>query len=241
MYTAAVSIFEILSFGDKGYGDELFWGFLRSAQIAVFAYLLGLVLGTLGSLGKLYGNAALRTFLVVYTTIVRAVPELVLILLLFYAGQDAINAAAVALGWNEIQINGLAAAIGVLGFVQGAYSTEVIRAAIQAVPVGQLEAAKAFGMSWSQMIRRVVFPAMLPYALPGLGNLWLNATKDTVLISVVGFTELVLATKQAAGNTKRYMLFYMVILLIYLVITLLSNHGLKKLEVLVRRGQAKVV
>ncbi len=241
IFLAAASAFELLSFGDKGYGDELFWGFLRSAQIAIFAYLLGLAIGALGSLGKLYGSSPLRLVLNIYTTIVRAVPELVLILLLFYAGQDALNALLTSLGAGQVQINGLYAAIAVLGFVQGAYSTEVMRAAIQSVPTGQFEAAKAFGMTWWQMISRIVIPAMLPNAIPGLGNLWLNATKDTVLISVVGFSELVLSTRQAAGNTKRYFLFYTVILLIYLIVSIFSNRGIRWLERIARRGQARVV
>jgi polar amino acid transport system permease protein len=146
----------------------------------------------------------------------------------------------VSIGFRPIEVNGLVAAIIVLGFVYGAYSTEVLRAAIQAVPVGQIEAAKAYGMSPFLRFRRVILPAMLPYAIPGMGNLWLNVTKASALISVVGFTELALATKQAAGVSKLYLMFYVFTLLIYLSITLISNQIFGWLERRVRRGQPKL-
>ena len=175
-----------------------------------------------------------------YTTIVRAVPELVLILLLYYAGTDGINGLLKLVGQNPIEVNGLVAAILVLGFVQGAYSTEVLRAAIQAVPLGQIEAAKAYGMSAFGQFRRIVLPAMLPNAIPGLANLWLNVTKDSALISVVGFTELALATRQAAGVSKQYFVLYLVAQAIYLSISLSSTFLFARLERFVRRGQPKL-
>jgi polar amino acid transport system permease protein len=127
----------------------------------------------------------------------------------------------------------------VLGFVQGAYSTEVLRGAIQAIPVGQIEAARAFGMSPFKIFNRIIFPAMLPNAIPGLANLWLSVIKDTSLIMVTGANaELFQATKNAAGFTKRYFLFYFISGLIYLSLTLASNFLLVRLERFVRRGQA---
>ena len=127
-----------------------------------------------------------------------------------------------------------------LGFVQGAYATEVLRAAIQAIPIGQIEAAKAYGMSPWLIFRRITLPSMLPFAIPGMANLWLIVTKDTALIAVVGYTELALATRQAAGNTKLYLTFFLVAGLIYLTITLISQKGFTLLERRVRRGQRKL-
>lgn len=228
---------EILSFGSAGYGDELAWGAAVSVSIALLAYALGLLIGIVGSLGKLGGSPVTRNVLNGYTTLVRAVPELILILILYYAGTAALNQLFEQLGLGRIAINGFVAAVGVLGFVQGAYSTEVLRAAMQAIPVGQMEAARAYGMSPLLEFRRVTLPAMLPYALPGLANLWLIVTKDTALIAVVGYTELALATRQAAGNTKMYLVFYLVAGAIYLLITLISQKGFKLLETRVRRGQ----
>ncbi len=232
--------FSLLSFGNTGYGDELFWGAVRTVEIAVFAYAFGISLGLCGAMGKLSGGRWTKNILEGYTTLVRAVPELVLILLLYYAGTDGLNKILVSIGFQPIVLNGLVAAVFVLGFVQGAYSTEVLRAAIQAVPIGQIEAAKAYGMSPFLRFRRVTLPAMLPYAIPGLANLWLNITKDSALISAVGFTELALATKQAAGVSKQYLMFYLVTAMIYLSITLFSNQIFGWLERRVRRGQQKL-
>ena len=240
IYAVAAPLSELLSFGDQGYGDEMFWGAVKSVEIAFFAYAFGLVLGLLGAVGKLSGGPTLKLILEGYTTIVRAVPELVLILLLYYAGTDGINGLLKLVGQNPIEVNGLVAAVFVLGFVQGAYSTEVLRAAIQAVPLGQIEAAKAYGMSAFGQFRRIVLPAMLPNAIPGLANLWLNVTKDSALISVVGFTELALATRQAAGVSKQYFVLYLVAQAIYLSISLSSTYLFARLERFVRRGQPKL-
>lgn len=228
---------EILSFGNTGYGDELAWGALMSINIAVLAYAIGLLIGIVGALGKLNGSATTRAVLDGYTTLVRAVPEIILILLLYYAGTAALNVFLESIGRGPFAINGFLAAVGVLGFVQGAYSTEVLRAAIQAIPIGQLEAARSYGMNPFLEFRRITLPAMLPYALPGLANLWLIITKDTALIAVVGYTELTLATRQAAGNTKMYFTFFLVAGAIYLLISLISQKGFKLLEKRVRLGQ----
>ncbi len=211
-----------------------------SVAIAVLAYALGLLIGIIGALVKLEGSVLSRSIMNGYTTLVRAVPELILILILYYAGTATLNQLLEGAGFSAMAINGFAAAVLVLGFVQGAYSTEVLRAAIQAIPIGQIEAAKAYGMSPWLMFRRVTLPAMLPYAIPGLANLWLIVTKDTALIAVVGYTELALATRQAAGNTKMYFTFFLSAGLIYLIITLVSQRMFGILESYVRRGQRRL-
>lgn len=240
MVFAVLINFDLLAFGPTGYGDEMFWGLTRTLQISLLAYALGIGLGLCGAMGKLTGGKWLKNTLEGYTTLVRAIPDLVLILLLYYAGTDGINRMLVSIGLGPIEVNGLVAAIFVLGFVYGAFATEVLRAGIQAVPVGQIEAAKAYGMSPFLRFRRIVLPAMLPYAIPGMANLWLNITKASALISVVGFTELALATKQAAGVSKLYLMFYIILALVYLTITLISNQVFGWLERRVRRGQPKL-
>jgi polar amino acid transport system permease protein len=240
VYLAAASFSELISFGDKGYGDELLRGAIATLTIAIFAYVIGLMIGTAGAVGKLYGPKWLNKALEAYTTVIRSVPELVMILLLYYAGTDGLNQILGGFGLGPIEINGLVAAIIVLGIVQGAYSTEVIRASIQTVPAGQLEAGRAFGLSGSKLLRRITLPAMLPNALPGLSNLWLNCTKETALISVVGFTELALATRQAAGGTKMYFSFYVTALLIYWAISEFSGLFFTWAERRVRRGQPQL-
>ncbi|WP_210249664.1 ABC transporter permease [Neomesorhizobium albiziae] len=211
-------------------------GLLRSIEIAAGAFGLGLALGAAGAYGKLYGGPVVRDLLELYTTVVRAVPELVLILLLYYAGTDLLNRALEAMGYARVDISGLVAGIVSLGFVQGAYSTEVLRGAILAVPQGQIEAARAYGMSPWLLMRRITLPAMLPFAIPGLANLWLIATKDTALLAVVGFNELTLATRQAAGTTKAYFTFFMAAGALYLLLTLFSEVIIGRIENWARRG-----
>jgi len=230
--------FDLLALSPPGWGGVLLAGFAASLQLAIGGFTLGLLIGVGGAFGKLYGGPIVRDLLEVYTTVIRAVPELVLILLLYYAGTDAINALLMMAGLPRVDISGLVAGIFVIGVVQGAYSTEVLRGAIKAVPPGQIEAARAYGMSPLRTLRRITLPAMLPYAIPGLSNLWLIATKDTALLAVVGFSELTLVTRQAAGSTKAYMLFYCTAGLMYLTLTLVSNQVIARIEKRARRGIA---
>lgn len=231
------SALEYLAFSPPGWGGNLLRGLLSTVQIALGAYFLGLTIGLFGALGKIYGGPVLRWALEIYTTLIRAVPELVLILLLYYAGTDLLNTMLESFGFERVDISGLWAGIYVIGFVQGAYSTEVLRGAFQAVPVGQMEAAKAVGMSWAKSHIRIAIPAMIPFALPGLANLWLITTKDTALLAVVGFSELALETKQAAGATKAYFMFYVAAAALYLLLTLVSNVIFGRVERYYRRGQ----
>lgn len=233
----AASSLDLLAYSPPGWGANLLRGLWNSVLIAGGAFGLGLLIGVLGAYGKLYGGPILRDLLGIYTTVVRAVPELVLILILYYAVTDAVNQALISFGYERIQISGLAAGIVVLGFVQGAYATEVLRGAILAVPSGQIEAARAMGMPPAKLARRITLPLMLSYAIPGLANLWLVATKDTALLAVVGFGELTQETRQAAGTTKAYFTFFMAAGALYLTLSLVSTYLFARLERHARRGQ----
>jgi polar amino acid transport system permease protein len=226
----------LLALEPPGWGGALLRGLMNSVEIAIGGYSFGLLLGVGGACGKLYGGPITRDLMECYTTIVRAVPELVLILLLYYAGTDALNYILGLVGIGEVDISGLVAGIFVIGVVQGAYMTEVLRGAIKAVPAGQIEAARAYGMSPYKVMTRVTLPAMLPYAIPGLSNLWLIATKDTALLAVVGFSELTLVTRQAAGATKAYLLFFCAAGALYLTLTLFSDVLIRIIERRARRG-----
>ena len=231
---------ELLSLQPPGWGANLLRGLLASVEIAVGAFGLGLLIGICGAWGKLYGGPMVRDLFGLYTTIVRAVPELVLILMLYFAGTDLVNRVLELFGYAPVDINGLVAGIGVLGVVQGAYSTEVLRGAILAVPQGQIEAARAYGMPGGLLLRRIPLPAMLPFAIPGLANLWLIATKDTALLAVVGFNELTQTTRLAAGATKAYFTFFLAAGILYLALTLFSNAIIGRVERWARRGQPPI-
>ena len=228
---------ELLSLSPPGWGANLLRGLVNSIQIALGAFGFGLIIGFFGAMGKLYSSPWVRDLLEVYTTVVRAVPELVLILILYYIGTDLINQAANALGRGPVEISGVAAGIWVLGIVQGAYSTEILRGAIRAIPPGQIEAARAYGMPRALMARRVTIPAMTAFAIPGLANLWLIATKDTALLAVVGFSELTLETRQAAQSTRAYFTFFLAAGFLYLMVTLFSGVIFGRIEKWARRGQ----
>ncbi|EFL88666.1 octopine transport system permease protein OccQ [Ahrensia sp. R2A130] len=231
--TFFANIYELIS----EWGPNLMGGLAASLQIAVGGYILGLLIGVSGALGKIYGGPVLKWSLEIYTTLIRAVPELVLILLLYFAGTQLLSQAFMAMGYGRVDISGLAAGIAVLGFVQGAYSTEVMRGAILAIPKGEVEAGASFGMGSFKIFHRIMIPAMLPLALPGLANLWLIITKDTALLAVVGYEELALVTRQAAGATRYYLEAYIVAGAIYLAVTLVSNQLFKLAENRVTRGR----
>jgi len=213
-------------------------GLGKSIQIAAGAFALGLTIGFLGALGKLHGGVILRWVLEIYTTLIRAVPELVLILLLYYAGIGLLNRTLESFGYDAVNVSGVAAGIAVLGVVMGAYATEVIRGAMIAIPKGQIEAGRSVGMPRLTLLKRITVPAMMPLAIPGLANLWLIVTKDTALLAVVGFEELATITRQAAGSTRSYLLFYLAAAALYLALTLVSNVILRRIERHFRRGMA---
>ncbi|MEO0496511.1 MAG: ABC transporter permease subunit [Pseudomonadota bacterium] len=225
-----------LAYSPPGRGALLLSGLLATLQIAAGAFILGLTIGFGGALGKLYGPSPLKWFLEGYTTIVRAVPELVLILLVFYAGSGLVNEVLRSFGQRPIDINALLAGIVVLGFVMGAYATEVMRGAISSIPKGQIEAGRAYGMSSTMMLRRIVAPAMMPLAIPGIANLWLIVLKDTALLAVIGSIELATRTRQAGATTREYLTFYLAALVLYLLLTLVSMYAIRHVERYFRRG-----
>jgi polar amino acid transport system permease protein len=239
MADGALSALDLLAYSPPGWGASLLRGLLNSVVIAVGAYSLGILIGVFGAFGKLYGGPLARDLLGLYTTLVRAIPELVLILILYFAVTDAVNQVLLSFGYDRIQISGVSAGIAVLGIVQGAYATEVLRGAIQSVPAGQIEAARAMGMGPVMLARRVTLPLMLQAALPGLANLWLTVTKDTALLAVVGFAELTQATRQAASTTKAFFTFFMAAGVLYLLVSLISTYFFARAEKWATKGQRR--
>lgn len=233
----ASSALELLAWSPPGWGATLVAGLWNTILIAFGAYGLGLLIGVLGAFGKLYGGPVTKDCLGVYTTLVRAVPELVLILILNYAFRALVNDVLAYFGYGSIELNGVAIGIAILGVVQGAYSTEVLRGAILSVPAGQIEAARAMGMSPVLLARRITLPLMMAAAVPGLANLWLTVTKDTALLAVVGFIELTKATSLAASTTKVFFTFYMAGGVLYLVLSLGSTLLFAWIEKWARKGQ----
>lgn len=228
---------EVLGYGPDSWLEQLLNGLLVTIEISIGGFLAGLLIGCVVALVKLEGPRWAVVIANGYSTICRAVPEVLLIILLFYAGQEALRSLLEQLGFEEggVAISGFAAAIVVLGLVQGAYASEIIRGAIMSIPKGQIEAARAFGINGFGLFTRIILPIMVPYALGGLTNLWMVMMKDSALISIVGYNELLFTTKQAAGSTKYYFSFYLFAAMIYYSLTLLSNLLISIFERRIRR------
>lgn len=235
---AEPSLFGLLGWGANGWSDELARGLLFTIQISVCGYLVAFVLGLLGAGAKLSGNKILYRIGDLYTTLVRAIPELLLIILIYYAGGRVMKALLVGIGLadEDFQVSAFAAAVAALGLIYGAYLTDVLRGAIQAIPKGQIEAARAYGMHAPLRFRRIVFPQMIRFAVPGMGNQWLNITKDSALVSAVGAFEVLKNASIAASATKEYLFFYSTAAVIFLCITIVSMVALARIEKRASRG-----
>ncbi|MGQ9368704.1 ABC transporter permease [Azospirillum sp. ST 5-10] len=228
---------ELLSFGDRGWGDQLLMGAAMTVAVSVSAFLLGLLFGTLGAAAKLGGNLILAGLAEVYTTVLRGVPELLVIYLLFFGGSGAVMALGRLFGYDGyIEVNAFSVGVLAVGLISGSYSTEVIRGAVQAVPHGQIEAARACGMNRWLVLRRVLVPQTLRYALPGLGNVWQLTLKDTSLISVTALAEIMRMAHVAAGSTREPFLFYTVAMVLYLILTSVSTAVFERAERHAMRG-----
>lgn len=214
----------LLSFGANGWGDELMRGMAMTLVIAMSGFGLGLVFGTLAAIARRNRMPVLNPMARAYTLVIRGVPELLIIYLMFFAGGPYLILLGQALGFDgRIAIDALLAGILSLGLISGAYSSEIIRGALQVIPKGQYDAADALGLTDWQAFRMVIWPQLLRHALPPLGNEWMLTLKGTALISVTGLAELMRATHVAAGSTRMYFTFYLVAFLIYLLLTALSE------------------
>jgi histidine transport system permease protein len=218
------------AFSLQGFGPLLLEGTWMTIKLSLLSLLVSVVLGLIGASAKLSGAAALRVPAQLYTTLIRGVPDLVLMLLIFYSLQTWLTGLTEALEWDYIEIDPFAAGVITLGFIYGAYFTETFRGAMLAVPRGQLEAATAYGLKRSQRFRHVVFPQMMRYALPGIGNNWMVMLKATALVSIIGLADLVKAAQDAGKSTYQLFYFLMIAAFIYLLITSASNVALRWLE-----------
>ncbi|MEQ6291908.1 ABC transporter permease [Vogesella sp. GCM10023246] len=214
----------------QGYGPLIASGTWMTIKLALLSMLASVLIGLIGASSKLSGSRLLRGFATGYTTLIRSVPDLVIMLLLFYSLQMLLNQATEWAGVDQIDIDPFLAGVVTLGFIYGAYFTETFRGAFQAVPRGQLEAAVAYGMKPWQVFRRVLFPQMMRFALPGIGNNWQVMIKATALVSIIGLSDIVKATQDAGKSSMQLFYFCVVGGLIYLAITTVSNGVLLWLE-----------
>ncbi|MEJ6000428.1 ABC transporter permease [Paucibacter soli] len=224
-----------------GFLPSLLDGTLVTLGVALSSLGIAMVLGLLGALAKLSKWRLPKALAYGYTTLIRGVPDLVLMLLVFYGGQVAVNRISELMGRDEgIDVDPYLAGVLTIGFIFGAYLTEAFRGAFLAVPPGQREAGLAYGMTPWQIAWRITFPQMFRHALPGLSNNWLVLVKSTAIVSVIGLHDLMTRGSQAAGTTKEPFVFYSAVALIYLLFTsaseLLFDWLQQRFSVGVRKG-----
>ena len=213
-----------------GFSEVIFKGAVVTLELALSSVILAVIIGLAGAGAKLSKNRPLAMLFEGYTTLIRGVPDLVLMLLIFYGLQMALNALTDSLGVAQFDIDPMVAGIITLGFIYGAYFTETFRGAFMAVPRGHIEAATAFGFTGAQTFRRILFPAMMRYALPGIGNNWQVILKATALVSLLGLEDVVKATQLAGKSTWQPFYFAIVAGINYLFFTTVSNGVLLWLE-----------
>lgn len=234
----------------QGYEASIAKGALVTIEVALLSLLLAVVLGMLGALAKMAPYRWARWIATLYTTIIRGIPDLVLMMLIFFGGQILLNNGLSSVNeflnqwfterdpnheWvsylpDYIDVSPFVAGVLTIGFIFGAYMAETFRGAILAVDKGELEAAKAYGMSSSMSFRRILLPQMIRHAVPGFGNNWLVLLKTTALVSIIGLEDMVRISSLAAGSTKMPFTFYMAVAIIFLFFTSVSTGLLKLIE-----------
>ena len=260
MPTAAKTYFELMQWGPNGWLDEMVFATGLTLIIALTGFLFGLLFGGMAAAGRMSGHPFFERASIAYTTILRGVPDLLVIYLFYFGGSGIVTAIGHMLGYDGfIGVPGFVAGTIAIGLVSGAYQSEVIRGSFLAVPSGQVEAARAFGMSGVTLVRRIVGPQVLRYAVPGLGNVWQLALKEAALVAVVGlavhwsgikigdvvlihetrFSDLLRQAHIAAGSTRQPFPFYITCAAFYLALTTLSTWFFRRAEAWATRGMKR--
>jgi len=199
--------------------------------VSLLALLVSILFGLAGAAAKLSGKPVLVALATLYSTIIRGIPDLVLMLLVFYGGTIGINTLLEKMGSEAtIDIEPFLAGVLTIGFIYGAYMTETVRGAILRIPKGQMEAAWAFGMGRVQTFVRITLPQMVRYALPGFTNNWLVLIKATALVSLIGLQEMTYLAKQASAATRSPFAFFLFTGALFLIYTSISLWVLKKVN-----------
>ncbi len=221
----------LLSYGDAGWGDELFQGLLITLALALTTAPFALVLSFLIAWAKNATNPWVSRTGRTYTTIFRSLPELLTLLIIYYQLQSLLNyLSSFFIADANISLNAFVAGVVALTLVFSALGSEIVRSAYQAVGTAQTEAALALGLSKRVTFFKVLLPQMWRHAIPAFGNLWLILLKDTSLISIIAVSDLMRYTNMAIATTREPFFFYSVVALIYIVLAFLSGLGQKALE-----------
>ncbi|NTJ11621.1 ABC transporter permease [Rhizobium lusitanum] len=206
-----------------GYRDMLLSGMSTTLLLSLSALLLALVIGLIMAVLKQFGGRFIGGVATLYTTVIRGIPDIALMLLLYYSLQIWLNNFTDWLGWEQIEISPFGAGVIALGFIFGAYFTETFRGAFMAVSAGQLEAGLAYGLTRRACFSRILFPQMMRFALPGIANNWLVMVKATALVSLVGLSDITRAAQDAGRGSGKILLFLFISAAFYLAVTTISS------------------
>ncbi|MEX6507475.1 ABC transporter permease [Jiella sp. M17.18] len=229
--------FELMSFGPGGWGQLMLMGAATTLALAVCGFAIGAVFGSLAAFAKISGGRIARIVADVYTTVLRGIPDLLVIYLFYFGGSSVLTAVGHLFGRDGfIGLPGFAAGAMAIGVVSGAQHAEVFRGAYRAVHPGEIEAAVAAGMHRMLRFRRIVAPLVLRHALPGLGNVWQIVLKESALVSVTGVAELLRQAQVGAGSERQPFTFYFAAAVLYLVITSVSSLTFRSAESRANRG-----
>lgn len=219
----------------KGYGPTLLNGAVVTIELAFLSLALALTLGLIGAAAKLSSSRIAVGIATTYTTLIRGVPDLVMMLLFYYGGQVGVNMISDYV-WEAYEIDfffqfdPFISGVITIGLIFGAYMTETFRGAFLAVEAGQIEAARAYGFSRWHTFRRVMVPQMLRHALPGIGNNWQVLLKTTALVSIIGLTDMVRVAEEAAKAERMPFHFFIPVAFVYLALTAGSELFIKWLD-----------
>lgn len=233
--------FELMSFGPDGWAPALLRAALTTFCVAASGFVLGSIIGVFLTWAKLSGSRAVRVIADIYTTVMRGIPDLLVIYLFYFGSSVTLTRIAGFFGHDGyIDVPAFVAGVTALGIVSAAQHAEVFRGAFNTVNRGELEAAMAIGMNRGTMLRRITFPLVARHALPGMGNVWQITLKESALISVTGVVELVRQAQIGAGSMRQPFYFFLAAAILFLVITSLSsvvlNYGERYFNRGVRRG-----
>ncbi|TBF87923.1 ABC transporter permease subunit [Rhizobium leguminosarum] len=201
-------------------------GLKTTVLLALASGTLGMALGLLVAAGRLSRFKPISLAAGVYTTVIRGVPELIIILLIYFGGTVAIS----AVFGRYVEINAFLAGVVSLTVVFGAYAAEIFRGAVLSIPAGQIEAARSLGLHPWQTWMLVILPQMLRIALPALANQWISLVKETSLISIVGLTDIMRVAAIGAGSLRAPLTFYLAASVIYLALTSIALVAFSLLE-----------
>ncbi|MCW2473493.1 MULTISPECIES: arginine ABC transporter permease ArtQ [unclassified Symbiopectobacterium] len=220
--------------------------------LAVCALVLGLILAMLFAVWEMARWKPVAWCGTALVTLLRGLPEILVVLFIYFGSSQLLliladgftlnvggTAFPIKLDIETFEVSPFLCGVIALALLYAAYASQTLRGALKAVPQGQRESGQALGLSKAAIFFRLIMPQMWRHALPGLGNQWLVLLKDTALVSLISVNDLMLQTKSIATRTQEPFTWYVIAAAIYLVITLLSQYVLKRIELRTTRFERR--